>query len=164
MISSLVISVVFRSSPYFFAIFLSWSAMSFLTSLSSPKIRFNSSRSSISFSISAVRFKIYSRFRLRSFISATYSACILSIPKPSIRFGTTSASSSVWRIIEIALSISSKIFLRPVKRCSLSLFLSMSYFMPFLTHSIRNFIHSRSMSRTPRTIGRVFISTLKLQL
>ena len=35
--------------------------------------------------------------RLRSFISAIYSACFSSIPKPSMRFGTTIFSSSVSR-------------------------------------------------------------------
>ena len=49
-------------------------------------------------SVSSVRFKMYSRLICRSFISATYSACASSIPKPTIRLGTTSLSSSVSRI------------------------------------------------------------------
>ena len=124
-----------------------------------------SSKSSISASrdaVSSTRFRIYSRLMLRSLISATYSAWIWSMPKPIIRFGTTSASFSVSRMILMALSMSSRIFLRPFKRCSLSCrFLSMKYTRR-LTLSVRHAHHSSKSSRTPITRGMPPIRTLKL--
>ena len=49
--------------------------------------------------------------------AATYSACTSSMPKPIIRFGTTSVSSAVLRTISMALSMSSRIAFRPLSRC-----------------------------------------------
>ena len=125
-----------------------------------------SSSSSIAFSNSSVsdtRLRIYSLFILRSFISATYSACTLSIPKPIMRLGTTSASSSVLRIIAIALSISRSIFSRPLSRCSLSFFLDKSKYTRRRTHSMRHALHSLSISLTPMTLGLPATRMLKLQ-
>ena len=114
-------------------------------------------------SISSSRLRIYSLFRWRSLISATYSACSLSIPKPIIRFGTTSASSSVSRTILIALSMSSRILPSPFNKCNLLFALSRSNKTRLLTHSIRKADHSSSTSRIPRTRGeppiRMFILT-----
>ena len=125
-----------------------------------------SSRSAMSFSsssVSAVRRRIYSRLILRSFISATYSACIWSIPKPTIRFGTTSASSSVPRMISIARSMSSRMRSRPCRRCSFSFFFSSSWYTRRRTHSVRHAVHSSRISATPITRGLPPTRMLKLQ-
>ena len=125
-----------------------------------------SSNSAISFSsasISSMRFKIYSRFKWRSLISATYSACVSSMPKPIIKFGTTSDSFSVSRTILIALSISSSILERPFKRCSCFLFLARLKFTRLVIQFSLNRIHSFKSSLTPRTPGLPSIRTLKLQ-
>ena len=114
-------------------------------------------------SVSCVRFRIYSLLMLRRRISAINSAWILSMPKPSIRFGITFASSSVSRMILIALSISSRILRRPSSRCSLSFFLLRSKNTRRRTHSVRHAVHSSSSSATPSTRGMPAISTLKLQ-
>ena len=42
------------------------------------------------------------------------------MPKPMIRLGTTSASSSVSRMMRMALSMSSRMRPRPLRRCSFS--------------------------------------------
>ena len=84
------------------------------------------------------------------------------MPNPIIRFGITSASSSVSRIMRIALSISSKILDRPCSRCSLSFFLFRSKNTRRRTHSVRHAVHSSSTSRTPSTRGMPLIRTLKL--
>ena len=80
-------------------------------------------RSAISFSsssVSWVRLRIYSLLMFRSLISATYSAWTWSMPKPIIRLGMTSASSSVSRMIWMARSMSRRIFFRPWRRWSFS--------------------------------------------
>ena len=85
------------------------------------------------------------------------------MPKPIIRFGTTSASSSVSRIIFIALSISSSIFLRPVSRWSFSFFLASSNFVFLFTQVILKSVHCSSISATPITFGIPPTRMLKLQ-
>ena len=97
--------------------------MSACTFFSEPSV---ASSSAISFSRDSVsfrRFRMNSLLMFRSLISATYSAWIWSMPKPIMRFGTTSASSSVSRMMAMALSISRRIRPRPLSRCSLSFFL-----------------------------------------
>ena len=85
------------------------------------------------------------------------------MPKPIIRLGTTSISSSVSRMILIALSMSSNIFAKPCSRCSRSAFLVRSKKVRRLTHSTRKAIHSSSSAFTPSTLGEPPMSTLKLQ-
>ena len=126
------------------------------------RISFKSLIASSSFSMSWSLFKMYSLFKCRNLISATYSAWILSILKPIIRFGTTSASSSVFLIIFIALSISSKIFSRPRSRWSLSEALFRSNAVLRLMQFVLNAIHSLRSSATPRTLGYPLMRTLKL--
>ena len=113
-------------------------------------------------SISDVRLRIYSLFILRSLISATYSAWILSMPKPIIRFGMTSLSSSVLRMISMALSMSRRIISRPLRRCSLSFFLVRSKYTRRRTHSILHAVHSPRISFTPMTLGFPATRILKL--
>ena len=60
--------------------------------------------------VSWVRLRIYSLLMLRSRMSATYSAWTASMPKPIIRLGMTSESSSVSRMMRMARSMSSRIF------------------------------------------------------
>ena len=100
-------------------------------------------------------------FRRR--ISATYSACTLSMPKPIIRLGITSASSSVSRIIWMARSMSSRMRLRPLSRWSFSCFLRMMKKVRRRTPSIRQAVHSSKISPTPRTRGIPAMRMLKLQ-
>ena len=114
-------------------------------------------------SVSETRFRIYSRLILRSFISATNSACILSIPKPIIRLGMTSLSSSVLRMMAIALSISSSICSRPFSKCSFSFLRLRSKYTLRRTHSMRHAHHSPNISLTPMTLGLPAMSILKLQ-
>ena len=86
------------------------------------------SRSAISASrasTSWVRLRIYSLLMFRRRMSATYSAWTWSMPNPIIRLGTTSASSSVSRMIFMARSMSRRMRWRPFRRCSLSCFFFM---------------------------------------
>ena len=85
------------------------------------------------------------------------------MPKPSIRFGTTSASSSVLRMISMALSISSRICSRPFRRWSFSFFLFRSKYTRRLTQSMRQAVHSSRISPTPMTRGLPATRILKLQ-
>ena len=138
--------------------------MSFFTR---PGLLTRSSRSSISSrraSSSRTRLRMYSLLMLRRRISATYSAWIWSMPKPIIRLGTTSASSSVSRMMRMALSMSSRIRLRPLRRWSLSRFLFRVKYTRRRTHSVRQEHHSSSRERTPMTRGVPATRTLKLQL
>ena len=137
--------------------------MIFFTRDGRARMSSRSSISSLSASVSCVRFKMYSRLMLRSLISATYSACTSSMPKPIIRFGTTSASASVSRMIWIALSMSSRMRFKPLSRCSFSLRLFSTKNTRRLTLSVRHAHHSSSSSRTPMTFGIPAMSTLKLQ-
>ena len=114
--------------------------------------------------ISCILLRMYSLFMLRSFISATNSACGSSISKPDIRLGTTIASTSVFRIIDIALSISRRIFESPCNKWSFVFFLSRSYFVRRFMQSIRKRTHSLSMPLIPNVCGLPSISRLKLQL
>ena len=114
-------------------------------------------------SVSSVRLRMYSRLMLRSLISATYSACTWSMPKPIIRFGTTSLSRSVLRMMEMARSMSSRIFLRPLRRWSFSFFFDTSKYTRRRTHSSRQAIHSSRISPTPHTRGVPPSRMLKLQ-
>ena len=122
----------------------------------------SSSMSRSSSSVSEVRLRMYSRFMLRSLISATNSACVWSIPKPIIRFGTTSLSSSVLRMMSIARSMSSSIRSRPLSRCSFSFFLFRSKNTRRRIHSMRHAVHSSSISPTPITRGLPATRMLKL--
>ena len=85
------------------------------------------------------------------------------MPKPIIRLGTTSASFSVSRMILMALSMSSRMRLRPLRRWSLSFFFPRVKYTRRRTHPVRQAHHSSSSSRTPRTLGVPAIRTLKLQ-
>ena len=118
--------------------------------------------SALSLSTSSMRRRMYCLFMFLSFISATYSACISSIPKPIMRFGTTSSSFSVSRIIFIALSMSRSIFERASKRWSFSFFFCKSWYVLRCTHSSRNAVHSVRISRTPITFGVPAMRILKL--
>ena len=113
-------------------------------------------------SVSCVRFRIYSLLMLRRRMSAMNSAWIWSMSKPSIRFGMTFASSSVPRMMAIALSMSSRILRRPSSRCSLSFFLPSSKNTRRRTHSVRHDVHSSKICCTPRTRGMPPMRTLKL--
>ena len=135
-----------------------------LTFLSSESTELRSAISSTSSLISCIRFNIYSLLIFLSFISATYSACFWSISKPEIRLGTTMASTSVLRIISIALSMSNSIFDRPCRRWSFALFLSISNFRRRFTQSIRKRIHSDNIPFIPSVFGLPSIRRLKLQL
>ena len=64
----------------------------------------------------------------------------------------------------MALSISSRIFSKPRKRCSLSCFFFKSKVKMRFMQFMRNLIHSKSKPRTPKTSGMPLINTLKLQL
>ena len=119
--------------------------------------------SSLSLSTSEILFKIYSLFRWRSLISATYSAWISSSSKPFIKFAITSDSFAVSLIMAIALSMSSKIFFKPNRRCNFSFFLFRSKEILRFTHSWRNAVHSSRISRIPMTLGVLPIKMLKLQ-
>ena len=96
--------------------------MTCLIFCSLARTSFSSEMSPSSFAMSFVRLRMYSSLMLRSFNSATNSACTSSMPKPFIRFGTTSASSLVLRMMAMALSMSSKMASRPCSKCSRSLF------------------------------------------
>ena len=100
---------------------------------------------------------------LRSLISATKPACTSSMPKPIIRLGMTSLSSSVSRIMAMALSISSRIRFRPFSRCSRSSFLRIWKNSRRLTQSVRQAVHSSRISPTPITRGIPAMRMLKLQ-
>ena len=113
--------------------------------------------------ISSSLLSIYSLFIWRSLISATYSACTSSMPKPIIKLGTTSDSSAVSRIIFIALSISKSIFCKPKSKCSFSRFFPKSKAILRFMQLVLKSVHSLSISRTPITLGVPSISTLKLQ-
>ena len=126
-----------------------------------------SSRSAIassSSSISSVRFKIYSRFRWRSLISATYSACTSSMPKPIIRLGTTSVSSAVLRTISMALSMSSRIAFRPLQQVQ-ALFLALQIVVGAAAHALgaEGDPLAQNARARPAPCGWPAISTLKLQ-
>ena len=110
-----------------------------------------------------MRLRMYSLLILRSLISATYSAWIWSMPKPIIRLGTTSASDSVSRMMRMALSMSSRMRLRPLSRCSFSAFLRFWKKTRRRTHSVRHAVHSSMISRTPSTRGIPAMRMLKLQ-
>ena len=155
--------MLFLGCPYFSATSFNSFMMIVLTRVLLARMASSSSMSFSSVSISCVRFKMYSLLRWRSLISATYSAWISSMPKPIIRLGTTSSSSAVSRTMRTALSISSKISLSPLNRCSLSFFLLKSKWVRRLTHSTRKAVHSSKSSRTPSTRGTPAIRTLKLQ-
>ena len=86
------------------------------------------------------------------------------MPKPIIRLGMTSASSSVSRMIRIARSMSSKMRLRPCSRCSFSFFLFRMKYTRRLTQSVRQAVHSSRMPPTPSTRGMPPMRMLKLQL
>ena len=96
--------------------------MSFLMRPGLFTMSWRSAISSSSPATSSMRLRMYSLLMLRSLMSATYSACTPSMPKPIIRLGTTWSSSSVSRMILMARSMSSRIFFRPRSRCSLSCF------------------------------------------
>ena len=117
---------VLLGAPYFWEICLSSSTMMLLSLRRLFRMLSSSSISRSSSSVSAVRLRMYSRLMLRSLISATNSAWIWSMPKPIIRLGTTSLSSSVLRMMAMALSMSSRIRSRPWRRWSLSFFLASS--------------------------------------
>ena len=85
------------------------------------------------------------------------------MPKPIIRFGTTSASDSVSRMMRMALSMSSRMRRRPLSRCSFSFRLPSTKNTRRRTLSVRQAHHSSSNSRTPITRGIPAMSTLKLQ-
>ena len=152
-----------RGSPYFLAAAFSSSTMTFFTRLGLFSRSSRSSISSRSASVSRVRLRIYSLLMFRSLISATYSAWIWSMPKPIIRLGMTSASSSVSRIMRMALSISSRMRFRPFSRCSFSFFLPSTKKIRRFTLSVRHAVHSSRICRMPSTLGLPAISTLKLQ-
>ena len=80
-----------------------------------------------------------------------------------MRFGTTSLSRSVLRMMAMALSMSSSIFARPFSRCSFSRFLARSKCIRLFTHSVRQATHSPRISPTPITFGVPAMSILKLQ-
>ena len=124
---------------------------------------FRSEISASRLSTSSMRFRIYSLLMLRSLMSATYSAWTWSMPKPIIRLGTTSASSSVSRIMAMALSMSSKMRLRPFRRWSFSSFFLQANQVRRRTPSIRQPVHSSRISPTPITRGMPAMRMLKLQ-
>ena len=128
-----------------------------------PSVFSSSAISAASASTSCVRRRMYSLLMLRSLISATNSACTSSMPKPIIRFGTTSASDSVSRMMRMALSMSSRIWRRPSSRWSFSLFLRFWKNRRRRTHSVRQAVHSSMISRTPITRGMPAMRMLKLQ-
>ena len=124
------------------------------------------SSSPMSFSsslVSAVRLRIYSRLMFLSLISATNSAWTWSMPKPIIRFGTTSASSSVSRMMAMARSISRRICSSPLSRWSFSFFRLRSNHTRLRTQSMRQAVHSSRISPTPMTRGLPATRMLKLQ-
>ncbi len=151
-----------RGLPYFSAVSASSETIIFLISASLPSIFFKSEISFSSCSVSFVLFIIYSRLKWRSLISATYSACALSMPKPIIRLGTTSASSSVLRTMATALSMSSSMALSPLSRWSFSSFLSDSNCVLLRTQPARKSVHAANMPLMPSTFGTPFMSILKL--
>ena len=155
---------VFRGWAYFFRTSSSSPTMILRMRAGFFSVSSKSSISSASEAVSCTRLRMYSLLILRSLISATYSACTWSMPKPIIRLGTTSASSSVWRMISMALSMSSKMRLRPCSRCSFSCFLCRMKYTRRRTHSVRHASHSSNSSRTPRTLGIPAMRMLKLQL
>ena len=85
------------------------------------------------------------------------------MPKPIIRLGTTSFSSSVSRMMEMALSMSSKIRSRPFNRCRRSSFFCTWKKIRRLTQSVRQAVHSSRISPTPITRGIPAMRMLKLQ-
>ena len=86
------------------------------------------------------------------------------MPKPIIRLGMTSASSSVSRMMAMALSMSSRMRFRPSSRCSFSFLRERMKYTRRLTHSVRHAIHSSSRALTPSTRGIPAMRMLKLQL
>ena len=154
---------VLRGEGYCFMMRLSSSIIMPCTRRLLSSVASRSAMSLSRVSVSLMRLRMYSRFMFLSFISATYSACTLSMPKPSIRLGTTSLSRSVLRIIAIALSMSSRILPRPFSRCSFSRLRLRSKYMRRLTHSVRHDVHSPSISPTPMTRGVPSMRMLKLQ-
>ena len=85
------------------------------------------------------------------------------MPKPIIRLGMTSDSSSVSRMILMALSMSSRMRLRPLRRWSFSLRFPRTKNTRRRTDSVRQAVHSSRIRRTPSTWGIPPIRTLKLQ-
>ena len=86
------------------------------------------------------------------------------MPKPIIRLGITSASSSVSRMMAMALSMSSRMRFRPSSRCSLSFLRFSTKYTRRRTHSVRQAVHSFRISPTPMTRGIPAMRMLKLQL
>ena len=86
------------------------------------------------------------------------------MPKPIIRLGITSASSSVSRMMAMALSMSSRMRFRPSSRCSLSFLRLSTKYTRRRTHSVRQAVHSPRISPTPMTRGIPAMRMLKLQL
>ena len=127
------------------------------------KVFFKFLISSKSLFFSLTLFKIYSLFKLRSRICATYSACSESIENPFIKFKTTSCSFSVFLIIAIARSMSNKILFSPSTKCNFSSFFKSSKLVLFLTHSCLNLCQLFIMSLIPITQGTPSTKTLKLQ-
>ena len=152
-----------RGWAYFFFTSVSSLVMILRMRLGSFTVAWRSAISPSSASTSWVRLRIYSLLMLRRRMSATYSAWIWSMPNPIIRLGTTSASSSVSRMMAMARSISSRMRRRPFSRCSLSSFFFISWYTLRRTQSIRQAVHSSRISRTPITRGMPAMRILKLQ-
>ena len=118
--------------------------------------------SALSLSLSEILFKMYCLLMLRSLISATNSACSSSMPKPVMRLGITSASSSVSLMILIALSISRRITARPSKRCSLFFIFARLKLSSLHTQVLLHLSHSSRIWAIPITLGEPSMRMLKL--
>ena len=119
-ISAAAIIFVLRSCPYLSAIVFNSLIIRAFSLAVCAKVAAISAKSSVILRFSSKRCKICSLFNCLNLMLQIYSACSASTLNASIKFGTTASSFSVFFIILMALSISSRISAKACSRCSLT--------------------------------------------